>query len=152
MTSDISITARLQKEGKRLAEQMRKQDQRFIAKILAPKEVQGGDTIPLRAVVIKPDWKIAAKLEMVESGTDIITRAYIVGALDPAFPTVLASIIEGKGLYEHNIGEFFQLYGMFEGKYQTQGQSTKAAMEKLVNGDVRWYPKTRQLAKRESSS
>ena len=82
---------------------MRKQDQRFIAKILALKEVQGGDTIPLRAVVIKPDWKIAAKLEMVESGTDIITRAYIVGALDPAFPTVLASIIEGKGLYEHNI-------------------------------------------------
>ena len=99
MTSDISITARLQKEGKRLAEQMRKQDQRFIAKILAPKEVQGGDTIPLRAVVIKPDWKIAAKLEMVESGTDIITRAYIVGALDPAFPTKVDPIIKtARGL------------------------------------------------------
>ena len=75
---------------------------------------------------------------MVESATDMITNAYIIGALDPAFPTVLASIIEGKGLYEHNIGEFFQLYGKFEEMYQTHGPKTKIVMEDLVNGDDRY--------------
>ena len=135
MIDDISIKSRLKDEGTRLARQMRGQNQRFVLKILVPKEVEGGDTIPLRAVFVKADWKAAARLEMVESATQMITNAYIIGDLDPAFPTVLASIIEGKGLYEHNIGEFFQLYGKFEGMYQTQGIKTKYAMETLVQGD-----------------
>ena len=138
MVNDISITARLKEEGTRMAKQMRRQNRRFVPKVLAPKEVDGGDTIPLRAVIVKSDWKIAARLEMVESATDMITNAYIIDALDPAFPTVLASIIEGKGLYEHNIGEFFQLYGKFEGIYQTRGTKTKTAMEALVNSDNRY--------------
>ena len=138
MTNDISITARLREEGTRMAKQMRRQNQRFVPRILAPREVDGGNTIPLRAVIVKPDWKIAARLEMMESATDMITNAYIIGALDPAFPTVLASIIEGKGLYEHNIGEFFQLYGKFEGIHQTQDAKTKTAMEPLVKGDNRY--------------
>ena len=138
MINDNSITARLKEEGTRIAKQMRRQNRRFVPRILAPREVDGGDTIPLRAVFVKSDWKIAARLEMVESATDMITNAYIIGALDPAFPTVLASIIEGKGLYEHNIGEFFQLYGKFEGIYETRGTKTKTAMEALVNGDNRY--------------
>ena len=138
MINDNSITARLKEEGTRIAKQMRRQNRRFVPRILAPREVDGGDTIPLRAVFVKSDWKIAARLEMVESATDMITNAYIIDALDPAFPTVLASIIEGKGLYEHNIGEFFQLYGKFEGIYQTQRTKTKTAMEALVNGDNRY--------------
>ena len=121
-----------------MAKQMRGQNRRFVPEILAPTEIEGGDTIPLRAVIIKLDWKVAARLEMVESARDMITKAYIIGALDPAFPTVLASIIEGKSLYEHNIGEFFQLYGKFEGTYQTQGTNTKSAMETLVQGDNRF--------------
>ena len=44
---------------------------------------------------------------MVESARDLITNAYIVDSLDPVFPTVLKSIIEGKGLYAHSMGSFF---------------------------------------------
>ena len=57
----------------------------------------------------------------------------------PAFPTALRSIIEGKGLYEYSIGEFFQLYVNFEGKYQlTKGNDTRNKMEALVNGDKKY--------------
>ena len=52
---------------------------------------------------------------MVESAKDMITNAYILDSLDSTFPAVLKSIIEGTGLYEYSIGEFFQLYGKFEG-------------------------------------
>ena len=147
MINDNSITARLREEGTRIAKQMRRQNRRFSLMILAPREVDGGDTIPLRSVIVKPDWKIAARLEMVESATDMITNAYIIGALDPAFPTVLASIIEGKGLYEYNIGEFFQLYGKFEELHQTQRTKTKTAMEALVNGDNRYLKLYREGSK-----
>ena len=69
----------------------------------------------------------------------MITKAYMLDSLDPAFPTVLRSIIEGKGLYEYSIGEFFQLYGRFEGKYQlAKGNDTRDKMEALVNGDKRY--------------
>ena len=147
MIDESSIAARLKKKGTRMAKQMRRENQRFVARILAPKEVYAGDAVPLRAVIIRPDWKVAARLEMVESATDMITKAYITGALDPAFPEVLASIIEGKGLYEHNIGEFFQLYGKFEGIYKTQGVKSKSAMEPLVNGDNRYLKRYREGGK-----
>ena len=76
---------------------------------------------------------------MVESARDSITKAHMLGSLDPGFLTVLAAIIEGKSLYEHSVGEFFQLYGKFEGKYQlTNQKKTKAKMEALVNGDKRY--------------
>ena len=131
--------ATVKKNGIRMAKHMRKQNRTFIAEILAPKEVKAGDTVPLSGVVIKLDWKIVTKLEMVESAKDMITNAYILDSLDPAFPTVLRSIIEGKGLYEHSIGEFFQLYGKFEGKYQlTKGKETRAKMLAFVNGDKRY--------------
>ena len=129
----------VKENGIRMAKHMREQDKRFVVEILAPQEVKGGDTVPLSAVVIHLDWKIATRLKMVESARDLITNAYIVDSLDPVFPTVLKSIIEGKGLYAHSIGEFFQLYGKFEGKYQlTNGTDTKDKMESLVNGDARY--------------
>ena len=130
-----------------MAKQMRRENRQFVARILAPREVLGDDAIPLRAVIIRPDWKVAARLEMVESATEMITKAYITGALDPALPDVLASIIEGKGLYEHNIGEFFQLYGKFEGIYETQSKRTKTAMETFVNGDNRYQKPYRERGK-----
>ena len=130
-----------------MAKQMRRENRQFVTRILAPREILGGDTIPLRAVIIRPDWKVAARLEMVESATDLITKAYITGALDQALPDVLSSIIEGKGLYEHNIGEFFQLYGRFEGIYETQGKGTKTAMETMVNGDSRYQKRYREWGK-----
>ena len=55
--------------------------------------------------------------------------------LTAALPTVLKAIIEGRGLYEYSIGEFFLLYGKFEQKHNTQGWRTREKMEELVGGD-----------------
>ena len=108
--------ADIQKEGRASAKKMKEQGNQFLVRILAPNEVQGGDTVPLGGVTIRLDWRVAKKLEMVETANALITNAYILGYLDPAFPTVLRSIIDGEGLYAYSIGEFFQLYGQFEGK------------------------------------
>ena len=48
---------------------------------------------------------------------------------------VLTSIIKGEGLYQHNIGEFFLLYGRFQEKYQLATESqARTKMEALMNG------------------
>ena len=48
---------------------------------------------------------------------------------------VLTSIIKGDGLYEHNIGEFFLLYGRFQEKHQLATESqARIKMEALMNG------------------
>ena len=108
----------VKEDGDRVATRMREQGHRFIVEGLAPKEIQSEDTVPISGVVIEMDWKIATRLELVELARDMITKAYLLGSLDAALPTVMSSVIEGKGLYEYSIGEFFQLYGRFEGKYQ----------------------------------
>ncbi len=158
-SGDVSITvipehswdekmAAVKKNGLRMAKDIGEHNVPFVVKPLALKEVQGGDTIPLSGVVIKLDWKIATKLEMVESARDMITNAYILDSLDPAFPTVLRSIIEGKSLYEYSIGEFFQLYGRFEGKHQlTKGRDTRRKMEALVNGDEKYLRRYQEYGK-----
>ena len=128
-----------QEEGLRMAKQIRNEGRQFVVEPLGPREMEEQDTIPLSGVVLQLDWKIAKRLAMVESAKDLITNAYILDSLDPGLPTVLRSIIEGKGLYEHNIGEFFQLYGQFEGKYQlTKHDKTKAKMEALLNGNQKY--------------
>ena len=129
----------VKEEGNRVAKDMREQHHRFMAKILTSMEVQSGEMVPVSGAILQLDWKIATRLEMVESARDIITKAHMLGSLGPSLPTVLAAIVEGKSLYEHSIGEFFQLYGQFEGQYQlAKGPETKAKMEKLVNGDMRY--------------
>ncbi len=129
----------LRASGLSMARDMRDKGHSFGVEILGTTEVRGGDSVPLSAVVIKLDWKMAAKMEMIESARELITTAYKVDSLDPALPHVLGSIIEGKGLYEHSIGEFFELYGRFEEKYQLKsGRDTKEKMETLVNGDRRY--------------
>ena len=144
---DQKVSA-IKEDGIRVAKHMREQGHRFIVKPLAPKEVRGGARVPLSGVVIKLDWKIATRLEMVESAMDMITKAYILDSLDPGFPTVLKSIIEGKGLYEHSMGEFFELYGTFEGKYQlTKGTETRDKMLALVNGDKRYLKSYQERGK-----
>ena len=127
----------LKREGMRVSTAMSEQGNRIV-RILSPKEVRGGDTVPLGAVVLDLDWKIATRLRMVESARDLIAKAYLLDSLDPGLPTVLTAIIKGSGLYEHSIGEFFLLYGQFEGKYDTRDSQTKAKMEDLVNGDERY--------------
>ena len=138
----------IKEDGNRVANQMREQDKPFIVKPLAPKEVKGGDIVPLSGVVIKLDWKITTKLEMVESARDMITKAYILDSLDPGLPTVLRSIIQGEGLYEHSIGEFFQLYGEFQGKYELNNETeTRDKMLALVNGDKKYMKGYKEYGK-----
>ena len=63
--------------------------------------------MPVYGVEIALDWKIETRIKLIEAANSMISNAYLIGTLDPAFPAVLGSIIEGKGLYEHGIGEFF---------------------------------------------
>ena len=128
------------KAGERISKEMRLQRRTFQAKILAPryapKEKSVFKKFNAAAVVIERDWKIATKLEMVEDANNLITKAYVINSLDAAFPLILKSVIEGKGLYEHSIGEFFLLYGKFEQKYRrSKGGQTREKMMELLNGE-----------------
>ena len=142
--------------GVRISEEMRRQSHTFQAKILAPryapKEKSVFKEFNAAVVVIERDWKIATKLEMVEDANNLITKAYMIDSLDAAFPLVLTSVIEGKGLYEHSIGEFFLLYGRLEQTYNPfKGKETREKMEKLLNGEKKFmkeyteYGKTRPV-------
>ena len=51
---------------------------------------------------------------------------------------MLQAIIEGKGLFEHSIGEFFLLYGSFEQKYGVEGKGTRIKMLNLIKDDQRY--------------
>ena len=133
--------------GIRLAKEMQEQGRAFDVEILGAREISDAAPVPLSTVKLGLDWKIATKLEMVEHARDILTKACMLESLDPALPTVLAAIIEGRGLYEYGIGEFFLLYGQFEQKHHTSGNKTRAKMMQLINGDPQWmkpYHGTRQ--------
>ena len=124
--------------GKHLAKEIQDQGRAFDVEILAPREISDATPIPLSAVKLELDWKIATRLEMVEHARDLLNKAYMLESLDPGLPTVLAAIIEGRGLYEHGIGEFFLLYGQFEQKHHISGKKTQAKMKQLINGDSQY--------------
>ena len=145
-------------EGNRMAKQLQEQGKPFIVRILAPREMKGGDTIPLGGAIFPINWKTPKRLAMVESARDFISNAYKVDSLVPGLRTALKSVIEGKDLYEHNIGEFFDLYGQFQGKflegkylewqYQREvGSKTRAKMETLVDGDRTYLKPMKVLRK-----
>jgi len=123
-------------EGKRKAEELRAAGRTFMVEILGPSEVREQSSTQLAAVTLDLNWTIAARLEMLEDGRNLINKAVMLDALDPALPAVLSAIIEGKGLFEQGIGEFFVLYGRFEQKYGTHGGKTRTKMERLLNGDT----------------
>ena len=124
--------------GARVVQELQQKGHAFKVEILAPNEVDDQTPVPLAAVKLELDWKIATRLEMVEAARNIITSAFMLKSLDPGFPSVLAAIIEGRGLYEHGIGEFFLLYGKFEQKHRTSGTKTRARMMKFVKGDPQY--------------
>ena len=135
---DEKVSA-VRKSGIHMARELRQRGHKFHAEILAPGEMRGGDAVPLAGVMIELDWKVETKIQMVKSANEMITNAYLIGALDPAMPTVLTAVIEGTGLVEHGIGEFFLLYGQFEHKYQAGvGKIAREKMLKLLNGDKRY--------------
>ena len=140
--------AAVRQSGADMASKLRAEGHQFKLAILAPREMVGGGSVPLSAVAMDLDWTIATRLEMVESARDMITNAYMIDSLDPAFPTVLASIINGKGLYAHGVGEFFLLYGRFEEKHRlTKPSKTRAKMVALVNGDERYLKPYKERGK-----
>lgn len=131
--------ADLQRRGRRMAKAYRRGGKSFIVRAFGPHVVSAGDEVRLASAVIKVDWKIAAKLEMVKAAEDIIRNSSLLGSLDLALPVILASVVEEKGLYEHSIGEFFQLYGQFEQKYGVfKTKETIEKMEALIQGDKKF--------------
>lgn len=131
--------AAVKENGTRIANERSKEGHVFVPKILAPREICGGDSVQLAAAIIQLDWRIGVRLKMVECAIDLISHAYTVDSLYSALPTVLKSIIEGKGLYEYGIGEFFLLYGKFEQKFHTgKGRATHDKMMELIEGDERY--------------
>ena len=105
----------------------------FVVRIIAPKEVQPSSQVEMVSAVIEKDWKIAKRIEMVDIARDLITAARSIDMNDPALPIALAASIEGKGLFEYNIGEFFLLYGRFEGTVKSNNLISE--MERLVGDD-----------------
>ena len=136
------MLATLRKEGMLAARRMVEDGHHFEVAGLAPHLVKGGDSVPTTGVALALDWKLVQKMEMVALARDFITTAYVCGALDPALPVVLKSVIEEKGLYEHGVGEFFLLYGKFEQKFGTQGKQTRLKMDDLVAGKTKYLKPT----------
>ena len=134
--------AALRREGLRMAEEHQRPGRHVThhgrpvtVKILAQREVRAGDEVQLSTVKIELDWKMAIKFKILEAANDIMTRSYMLGSLDPALHRILVSVIEEKGLYEDNIGEFFLLYGRFEQKYRVfEGKETREKMMELMQG------------------
>ena len=139
--------ALFQGHGNLVAQRMHKEGHQMVMKVLAPRETQDGDSPTLAAVGFAVDWRVAARLEMVEAANDIFSKAWLLGPVDGALSVVLAQVIEGKGLYEHSVGELFQLYGEFEGKHQVAYRDTETEMMSLVNGDARYLKDYREGGK-----
>ena len=69
------------------------------------------------------------------------------GSLDPALHRILVSVIEEKGLYEDNIGEFFLLYGRFEQKYGVSKGKTGTKMKELIGGKEEFLKRNKRGVK-----
>ena len=140
--------ADLRREGLRMAKEYRRRGHHFALEILAPSHVRDGGSLPVSGAKIELDWKLATKLEIVEAARDMITKFYMLGSLNPALPMILRSVIEEKGLYEHNIGEFFLLYGRFEQKYSLfKGRETREKMEELIQGEQEFLKPYKEYGK-----
>ena len=125
----------VRQKGERFAREMRLQGKRFKAAILAPKEVPGGAEFAMQAVVIQRDWKVAAKLEMVEDANNFLTKARQIDIFHPDLLGALKSVLEEEPLPMHSIGEFFILYGRFEQKYGlSKAKEIIEKMEELMKG------------------
>lgn len=136
--------------GKKKAEELLKQGLRFKAEILSPREVPDEGSTKLAVALFELDKYVAIKQEMVESVRDILTKLEMMDKLNPAYPVVLQAIIEGKNLYEHNIGEFYLLYGKFEQMFGTQGTKTKKKMNELVDGKEEYLKSYTTRGKKEN--
>ena len=136
-------------EGRRAARRKANEGHVFEVAVLAPHEMRGGSSVPLSGAMLKLNWKLVKKREMVESAREFLSNAYICDSLDPALPFVLSSVIEERSLYAHSIGEFFLLYGRFQQKHQLKkGEDTETTMMTLIGGDQRYLKSYVERGKR----
>lgn len=138
--------ASIKKEGQIAADQSINEGHHFEIKILAPREILGRSDRPIQlgSVTVPLDWRLVKRRHMVEIARDFIDAAYTLDeSYDPSLPSILAATIEGRGLFEHGIGEFFLLYGRFEQKYGVySGSAAKRKMNSLIDGkeeDMKLY-------------
>ena len=104
--------------------------------IVAPTTARGSGNSVIAAAELVLDWKIAAKQEIVALFRDLLTKMDMIGAMDPSLARVLAALMEEKGLFEYNVGEFYLLYGKFEERYEVvKGADVRAKMMELLQGD-----------------
>lgn len=124
------------KANKKAAKKLRQQGQELYVEILASMIGRGGVSVPLRAVVVSlDDEMLSVKQNMVRPAKQIITEAEKMGNLDPILPNFLANVIQGESLYQYSVGEFFELYGRFEGRYGEGFDKAGAKMEELLKGE-----------------
>ena len=130
--------ADLRAEGLREAHRFRRRGRKSLPVILAPDTMPGeGQSVQLGAALLALDWKISAKLEVVRLVRKLLTKMYMIESLDPSLAPVLGAALEGKGLFEHNIGEFFLLYGRFEQMYGVaKGSEARTKMVELLQRDT----------------
>ena len=97
--------AELRAAGLREANRLRRRGSKFLPVILAPDTMPGdGQSVQLGAALLALDWKISAKLEVARLARKLLTKMYMIESLDPSLAPVLGGALEGKGLFEHNIG------------------------------------------------
>ena len=144
--------ADLRAEGLREANRLRRRGRKFLPVILAPDTMPGdGQSVQLGAALLALDWKISAKLEVVRLVRKLLTKMDMIESLDPSLAPVLGAALEGKGLFEHNIGEFFLLYGRFEQMYGVaKGSEARAKMVELLQGDTGNFKAYRERGKERS--
>ena len=133
--------AELRAAGLREANRLRRRGRKFLPVILAPDAMPGGGRpAQFGAASLALDWRIAAKLQIVGLVRKLLTKLYMIESLDPSLAPVIGAALEGKGLFEHNIGEFFLLYGRFEQRYRVaKGPHVRAKMIELLQGDTGSY-------------
>ena len=113
----------------------------FDVEILGSHMGQSGSTGTLTAVLIERDKKRIGKHKLAKSARRLITEASLVwDREDPALPTILKNVIDGKGQFENSIGEFCLLYGKFEQKYGlVKGRDFTAKMTELLGDSTEGF-------------
>ena len=131
------------KKGETKAEDLRKNGKCFDAAIIGPDVVPSAEVtqvpseVQLAAAILPLDHNLAIRHEMISIARKFISHALMVNEFnnkEKILPFVFKDIIDGKNLYEDSIGEFFELYGKFEEKYNTHNKATLEKMHDLIDG------------------
>ena len=73
-----------------------------------------GKYLEIQLVEIPRNGQQGGKLKLVRLCNDALYQAYKLDLPIAGVPRVLASMVQGNGVYLDSIGEFFELYGRFE--------------------------------------